>query len=122
MASRTRSLARLLPLLLLWSIAVATLAAHHGWGEYDSRRPMTLTGTITTAGYENPHAFVDLDVDGKAWHAVLAPPSRMKARGVSKEALQVSGTVTVMGFPHKTKATELKAEQIKIGGKTTYIR
>ena len=25
-----------------------------------------------------------LDVSGKTWHAVLAPPSRMQARGVLK--------------------------------------
>ena len=99
-----------------------TLLAHHGWGEYDSRKPLTLTGTIKEFGYENPHSFVDLDVNGKTWHAVLAPPSRMQARGVLKELIQPGATVTVMGFPHKTKATEMKAEQIRIGDKTTNIR
>jgi hypothetical protein len=99
-----------------------TVLAHHGWGEYDSRKPLTLTGTVKESGYENPHAFVDLDVQGKAWHAVLAPPSRMKARGVGRELLKPEATVTVIGFPHKSRATELKAEQITIDGKTTYIR
>src|SRR3954463_11160058 len=96
-----------------------TLLAHHGWGEYDSRKPLTLTGTIKESGYENPHSFVDLDVDGKVWHAVLAPPSRMQSRGVLKELIQPGATVTVMGFPHKTRTTEIKAEQIRIGDKTT---
>jgi len=45
------------------------LAAHHGWGEYDCKKPITLTGTIKASGYENPHSFVDLDVNGKMWHA-----------------------------------------------------
>jgi deoxyribose-phosphate aldolase len=46
----------------------------------------------------------------------------MQARGVLKELIQPGATVTVMGFPHKTKTTEMKAEQIRIGDKTTNIR
>jgi hypothetical protein len=99
-----------------------TLFAHHGWGEYDSRKPLTLTGVVKASGYENPHSYVDLDVDGRMWHAVLAPPSRMHARGVLRELIEPGATVTVMGFPHKTRSTEMKAEQIRIGDKTTNIR
>lgn len=122
MTHRLRPFVRACALVVLWSAAAATLLAHHGWGEYDSRKLMTLTGTITAAGYENPHAFVDLDVDGKSWHAVLAPPSRMQARGVTRDLLQPAARVTVIGFPHKSRTTELKAERIKVGDKTTYIR
>jgi hypothetical protein len=122
MTDRLRSVVRVWALVLLWGAASATVLAHHGWGEYDSRKPMTLTGTITTAGYENPHAFVDIVVEGKPWHAVLAPPSRMQARGVTRDLLQPSAVVTVIGFPHKSRAGELKAEHIKIGSRTTYIR
>ncbi len=99
-----------------------TLVAHHGWGEYDSRKPLTLTGTIREAGYENPHAFVELDVDGAMWHAVLAPPSRMQARGVLRDQLTPGARVTVIGFPHKSRTTEMKTEQIRIGEKITNIR
>jgi len=116
---------RLLVLLAATALLIplgATVFAHHGWGEYDSRKPLTLTGTIKTMGYENPHSFVDLDVDGKPWHAVLAPPSRMQARGVGRELLNPGAIVTVIGFPNKSKSTEMKAERIKIGDKTIYIR
>jgi hypothetical protein len=121
MTGRLRSAALLAAFAVIVPFA-ASLAAHHGWGEYDSRKPITLTGTIKESGYENPHAFVDLDVDGKLWHAVLAPPSRMQARGVVRDLLKPDATVTVIGFPHKTKSTEMKAEQIRIGDKTTNIR
>ena len=113
---------RLVAAFALLLACTATLSAHHGWGEYDSRKPLTLTGTIKEAGYENPHAFIDLDADGAMWHAVLAPPSRMQARGVLRDQLTPGARVTVMGFPHKTRTTEMKAEQIRIGEKTTNIR
>lgn len=118
---RSRPVAAVAALALVISTG-ATVLAHHGWGEYDSRKQLTLTGVIRASGYENPHAFVDLDVDGKAWHAVLAPPSRLQARGVSRDQLQPNATVTVIGFPHKSRTTEMKAEQIKVGDKTTNIR
>ena len=121
MSRSTRTILLFAAIALLAPLGT-TLLAHHGWGEYDSRKPLTLTGTIRQSGYENPHSFVDLDVDGKTWHAVLAPPSRMQARGVLRDQIQQGAVVTVMGFPHKTKTTEMKAEQIKIGDKTTNIR
>jgi hypothetical protein len=122
MIKRMRSTTLLATAVILALAAGAQLSAHHGWGEYDSRKPITLTGTVKASGYENPHSFVDLDVNGKVWHAVLAPPSRMQARGVTREMLKPQATVTVMGFPHKSKTIEMKTETITIGGKTTNIR
>lgn len=56
------------------------------------------------------------------WHAVLAPPSRMQARGVLRDQLTPGARVTVIGFPHKSRTTEMKTEQIRIGEKITNIR
>lgn len=108
--------------LLLAASATSGVAAHHGWTGYDDKSPQNLTGTIKASGWENPHGFVDLDVNGKVWRVVLAPPSRMESRGMAKEMLKPGTTATVMGFPNKTVATELRAERITIGDKTTELR
>ena len=63
---------------------------------------LNLTGVIREMGYDNPHGFVNLQVDngkGKIWHAVLAPPSRMQSRGLEKEALKVGGTAKMPEAP-----------------------
>ena len=62
--------------------------AHHGWSGYDSSKELTLTGTITEAGYEHPHGSVRLETPGKTWVVVLAPPSRMENRGLKREMLK----------------------------------
>jgi hypothetical protein len=98
------------------------LAAHHGWTGYEGAKETTLTGTIKTASYENPHASVELDVNGKVWRVVLAPPSRMQTRGLQREALKVGTSATVLGYVHKTVPTELRAERITIASKTTELR
>jgi hypothetical protein len=116
-----------------WALAravavVATLAAavpayaHHGWSEYDSNQALTLTGTIEDSGYEHPHGFVRLAVPGKTWIAVLAPPSRMEARGLDKALLKPGTTATVIGYPNRSKPDEMRAERITVGGKTVELR
>ncbi len=96
--------------------------AHHGWSEYDSSRVLTLTGKIVESGYEHPHGHVRLEVPGKTWHVVLAPPSRMERRGLEKGALKPGARVTVEGYPNRGKPEEMRAERISVNGKTIELR
>lgn len=96
--------------------------AHHGWSEYDQTKPLTETGVIKSSGYENPHGSVKIEVMGKLRTVVLAPPSRMEARGLTKEALKTGNTVTVMGYQHRQRAEEMRAERITVDGKTIELR
>ena len=109
----------------LAAMLAGSALAHHGWTGYDEQKTITLTGVIREASYENPHSIIKLQVDegkGKTWLAYLAPPSRMDSRGFPKDALKVGATATLVGYPHKTTADEMRAERITIGGKTTELR
>jgi hypothetical protein len=108
-------------LLLLCLFATAALA-HHGWSGYDAAQTLTLTGTIKDAGYEHPHGFIKLQTPDKLWHAVLAPPYRMENRGLPRELLKVGAEATVVGYPHRTEASEMRAERISVAGKTVELR
>ena len=96
--------------------------AHHGWSEYDQNQVLKLTGTVEEAGYEHPHGHVKLKTPNKVWTAVLAPPSRMDSRGLTKDMLKVGVSVTVEGYPNKTKPEEMRAERITVAGKTVELR
>lgn len=102
--------------------APAAAWAHHGWSEYDSSKAMKLTGKVVESGYEHPHGHVRLETPGKTWNVVLAPPSRMERRGLEKGALKPGATVSVEGYPNRTKGEELRAERISVGGKTVELR
>jgi hypothetical protein len=65
---------------------------------------------------------VRLKTADKTWMVVLAPPSRMENRGLPKENLAVGDQATVYGYPHRSNATELRAERITIKDKTTELR
>ncbi len=105
----------------LVALPMAALS-HHGWSEYDSDKLLKLTGTIAESGYEHPHGYVKLVTPDKTWQAVLAPPSRMEARGLPKEAVKVGATVTVEGYANRNKPNEMRAERIIAGGKTVELR
>ncbi len=96
--------------------------AHHGWSEYDQGQALTLSGKIVETGYEHPHGHVRLETPGKTWLVVLAPPSRMQARGLAPEALRPGATVTVVAYPNRSKPEEARAERITAGGKTVELR
>jgi hypothetical protein len=109
-------------LLVATPLALAPAYAHHGWSEYDGSQTLNLTGTIKESGYEHPHGHVRLETPGKAWMVVLAPPSRMQARGLPVEALKPGNKVTVVGYPNRNKPEEMRAERITTDGKTVELR
>jgi hypothetical protein len=111
--------------LVMTSVMAVTVFAHHGWSEYDASKTLDFTGVIRESSYSNPHGKINLQIDGgngKVWLVVLAPPSRMSNRGLTKNMLKVGTTAKVVGYPHKQKADEMRAERITINGKTTELR
>ena len=96
--------------------------AHHGWSEYDSSKTLNVTGKVVESGYEHPHGHVRLETPGKTWSVVLAPPSRMERRGLEKGALKPGASVTVEGYANRDKPEEMRAERIRVNGKTVELR
>jgi hypothetical protein len=109
-------------LVMMAIVGAEVVFAHHGWSGYDSSQVLNLTGVIREAGYEHPHGYVKLEVGDKLWLVVLAPPSRMERRGLPQQMLAVGTSATVVGYPNRTDASEMRAERITIDGKTTELR
>lgn len=94
--------------------AASTAAAHHGWSDYDADKQLTLEGRVDASSYENPHATIVLASGGRKYNVVLAPVSRMEARGASKASVAVGRTVTVVGYPSRSHGDEVRAERITV--------
>jgi hypothetical protein len=119
MRNATKSFTVSLALVLL---ATGPALAHHGWSEYDRSKPVTLAGTITEVAYTYPHATIKLDVAGKSWLAVLAPPSRMSSRGIAGSDIKAGMQATVEGYPKRDDPAEMRAERITLVGKVYELR
>ena len=99
-------MSRILLLLIVGlSLAIAgrSVRAHHSeTAEYDSTKPVKVTGTITKVEWLNPHVwfYVDVkDASGKVttWGFSNAPPGALMRRGITKDALKIGAEVTVEG-------------------------
>src|SRR5580658_3008384 len=83
------------------------ISAHHAFAaEYDENKRVTVSGTVTSFKWDNPHAW--LYVDGKAesgkaasWSFEMGSPNGLVRRGWKKEDLKMGDQVTVEGYGAK---------------------
>jgi hypothetical protein len=105
--------------LILFSV---TATAHHGWSSYDSGSTLKIEAPLLDVRYRNPHAEATIQYQGSRWEVILAPISRMEARGVPQDALTVGKVVTIEGYPRRGGIHEIRAERITVDGKTAELR
>jgi hypothetical protein len=92
----------LLTLFILVAIAAPLFGHHSEAAEYDSTKPVKITGTIKKVEWQNPHVWFYVDVkddSGKVttWGFSLAPPGALLRRGITKDALTLGAVVNVAG-------------------------
>ncbi len=104
------------------ALAAIPAAAHHGWGSYDSEAATTIEGQIETITIGNPHGEMTIEHEGEIWLIILAPPSRMQARGATADLLQPGVPVSAYGFPRRDGTPELRAEWIEVDGERIPLR
>lgn len=116
-----------MPKLMFASIAMTlalagTAVAHHGWGSYDAKNPVTVAGKVLTSKYENPHVAVTVQAADKVWTVILAPTSRMTNRGALADMVAVAKDITAFGYPSTVTKDEMRAERITVDGRTIEMR
>ena len=105
----------------LASMPVAALA-HHGWSSYNEAEPVTLTGPLKDVVWGNPHGSAKMNWQGKEWDVILAPVSRMTARGLSLDDIDEGQVITLTGYVRRDGTAEMRIERIKVGDKTIELR
>ena len=88
------------------SLALASLPvpAHHGVTNYDMKKTIVLTGTVTAFDWSNPHCLAYLDVTDesghvKHWTLEMSSTSTMSHRGWNKDVLKRGDQATMEAHP-----------------------
>lgn len=107
---------------ILIGIVLATTAvpalAHHGWA-WTEDGLFELEGTITAIYIGNPHATLDVDVNGEIWRVELAPPRATTNAGFTEEAASIGDAVKAIGNRSRDETERrMKAVRIIVKGKT----
>lgn len=104
--------------LLLCAGIVAPAFAHHGWSWTDSGF-FQIEGVITDIYVGNPHATLDVDVEGTIWRVELAPPGPTTAAGFTEEAAAIGDEVIAIGNRSADHdEARMKAVRVVIGDQT----
>ena len=76
---------------LLVLVASAPASAHHAFAaEFDAKNCSDVTGVLTKVNYENPHAYIFLNVKGEEATFQLSSTSNLRRGGATPAALNAS--------------------------------
>ncbi len=96
--------------------------AHHGWSSYDASRVLRVEAPLQNLRWENPHGMARVTWQQAEWDVVLAPVSRMEARGLTREMVERAKSVTLIGYPRTDGTREMRIERVIVDGKTVELR
>jgi hypothetical protein len=86
------------------AVAGTRVQAHHSHAMFNMTKEVTLTGTVTSYLFRNPHVFLYIDVkgdDGKvtSWSVEMSNISNMERRGIYRSTFKVGDVITVKMNP-----------------------
>src|SRR5687767_9767727 len=104
---------------LLAATASVSVSAHHSFAaQYDADKPFTLTGSVASVEWTNPHIHILLDVKDAGgavtrWKLEGYPPNMLVRQGWKRaETLKPGDVITVSGWRARLEANEGAARQV----------
>ena len=104
--------------IILGLFAVSPAVAHHSFtAEFDEKKPVTLTGTVTEMRWSNPHGWIYIDVkgpDGKVvnWGCETGAVNALYRRGWRREDLAAGTVLTVDGWQARNGTPTMNARSL----------
>jgi hypothetical protein len=89
--------------LLFAALGAGSLWAHHSLAaEYDTKKPIKLTGKMTKLDWRNPHAWIYVDAvmpNGatEKWQCELGSPNAMTRAGFFQDSIKIGDEVVLDG-------------------------
>ena len=96
------------------------LLAHHSFAaEYDSNKPINLSGAVTKVEWTNPHVRFYIDVKDNAgattnWEFELGSPNGLMRKGWTRNSLKEGDKISVDGYLAKDGAHLANARTVSL--------
>jgi len=97
---------RLLNVLALAMLLAISAQAHHSFTMFDTTKMVTMTGTVTSFEWTNPHSYIEIDVPDEAgavkhWSIEMGSPSILQQSGWKFSSLKKGDKTTLVINPLK---------------------
>jgi Family of unknown function (DUF6152) len=96
------------------------VVAHHAFAaEFDSEKPVKLTGAVTKLEWTNPHAWIYVDVKDETgavtnWGFEMASPNGLMQSGWTRFSLKPGDVVTIEGSRAKNGSSKANATTVTL--------
>ncbi len=85
--------------------------AHHSGSEYDLKRTIEISGTLSEVAWQNPHVMLKVTTVEAGitttWEIECSPISTLERSSVNRQAFRVGDKVKVAGFASRLSSTHL---------------
>ena len=118
-----RTLLSLAAAAVVLAAAIPVFAHHSFSAEFDSTKPVNLTGVVTKVEWQNPHTYFYVDVKdpqtGRVsnWACEMGSPNGLVRQGWTRETLKVGTVVSVEGKRAKDGSNKANATNVLVDGK-----
>jgi hypothetical protein len=104
---------------LIVILCASPVFAHHSFAaEYDSTKPVKLTGNVTRIDWQNPHVYFYIDVKNaetgrvENWAFEMGAPSVIVRQGWTKTTMKIGDVIIVEGTRAKDGGTHGNARSV----------
>ena len=102
------------------SIVMVAAQAHHSFrAQYDSEKPIEVTGYVTKIDWMNPHVYFHIDVvneQGKteSWAFEMGPPHMLEQRGWKRNSMAIGDELEVSGTRARDGSFTANARTVRL--------
>lgn len=106
--------------MLLAGYTVNAIAHHSFAAEFDSEKPITIKGIVTSVKWANPHVWIYLNVEDEEtgevvnWGAELGPPHQLQRRGWRRNTLSIGTEIEVDAYMARNGSPNVNARSITL--------
>jgi hypothetical protein len=99
--------------------AATAIQAHHSFAaQYDSNKPVKMSGVVTKVEWTNPHVYIYIDVTDEAskkvsnWSFEMGPPHMLQKAGWKRNALKYGDEVEMDGWLARDGSNSANARRV----------